>query len=99
MALRVGDPSFTYKGQAGVVVPQKDPIPGKIAIDTDHDRIQQDFRHGYLVGIVGKDVFNEIMDAVKTTEDPNQKVTFLARKVEEFEAQPTTESQNFVRYL
>lgn len=99
MALRVGDPSFTYLGQPGVVVPQKNKLNGKIDIDTDKERVKTEFRHGYLVGIEAKDVFNSIMDTVKKTEDPSEKVAFLSNKLEEYEAQNSTESQNFARYL
>lgn len=90
MDIRNGDAVFLRSGEPGIVR-DRDPVTGKLQIDSDITSIKKDMRHGYINGLSvdQRSALNEILDTVKSaTEDPAERVSQLDAKAKELELDP-----------
>ncbi len=99
MSLRVGDTAF-MRGGSPTIVRDRDPITGKLQLESDTEKIKEDSRHGYLNGITpeNRQVFYDILDQVKSdSEDPEERVTQLAGRLAELDQDP--HNMQLAKYL
>ena len=97
-SMRIGDAAFRGNGMPGIVENKDE--QGNLQIDTDQKRVRQQFRHGYLNGMPSQDrqQFNEILDTVRQTDDPKEKLNLLSTKMAELNEEPA-KNRNLLQYL
>lgn len=100
MVYRIQDPIFNYLGEPNIIKDYNEKN-GKVSIDTDKTAIKHEFRNGYIKGIPPelRTAFNSLIDMVKKTEDPNEKISLLNNKISELEQSGDPQAVTFLGYL
>ncbi len=99
MSVRISDPVFLRDGQPAKVI-GSNATTGKLTVDSDLKQVTEDFRHGYIKGLVGepRQEFDSFMDNIASIEDPKEKVELLQKKILDLEENISPLSQKLVGY-
>ncbi|MBI2601952.1 MAG: hypothetical protein HYW48_02755 [Deltaproteobacteria bacterium] len=101
MPAKVGDPIFNSQGFPHVLK-GKEEESAKFIAEADPEKVQEATRHGYIKGLQPemRETFNKVMDKVKSTEDPREKLAFLQEQIASLETKShIKENQILARYL
>lgn len=98
MQINRGDIVFNSSGKPGVVL-DRDKLTRKLQVENQGEQYQKTRKHGFINGLTSQDreQFYQIMDKIKSHEDPRERVSVMAVKIHELEQDPRNLS--LVRYL
>ena len=99
MSVRIGDNVFIQSG-VPATVKDRDQATGKLSLEADLDKVQEDTRHGYINGLSqeSRGKLYAVLDEVKAaSEDPSERVEQMRAKLDELDKDPR--NQQLGRYL
>lgn len=101
MPAKVGDPIFNAQGFPQILK-GKDEENAKFIAETDPETVKSSTRHGYIKGLKPdlRQTFNEVMDKVRSTDNPQEKMELLQKQINSLEqAGHIKDNQKLARYL
>jgi hypothetical protein len=98
MSLKIGDSAFQSNGRVSIIR-NIDPISGQLELDQSREATTTELRHGYLNGLSEDErkVFNDTLDAVRGSEQTEEKVKMMSESIESLRQDP--KNYRIVQYL
>ncbi len=98
MQINRGDIVFSSLGRPGVVL-DRDNVTRKLTVENQGEKYQVARQYGFINGlsVQERERFYQIMDNIKSQEDPKLRVSAMASQIQELEQDPR--NQSLVRYL